>query len=213
MLNRFAFSADLIQLVQLISTLKKADKTASRALIGHLVGYQGTNIFRIWLPKQDEVIVTRDVIFEPTLFYDNREDYAQRSVIGRSVELLEFPESHFDNDINIEDLLTHRQRYQDHELSPAITNTELQVGGESTVYRREKDRHDSTTDQHQRQLLTPGPSEFEDGHQDESAANDNSSIPTPRDTRPLPIEQNIALEPQRVPEGYRAYGEPAPRGI
>ncbi|KAI0991462.1 hypothetical protein K3495_g16725, partial [Podosphaera aphanis] len=42
---------------------------------------------------------------------------------------------------------------------------------------------------------------------------DNSSIPTPRDTRPLPIEQNIALEPQRVPEGYRAYGEPAPRGI
>jgi hypothetical protein len=28
-------------------TLKTADKTESRALIGHLVGYQGTNIFYI----------------------------------------------------------------------------------------------------------------------------------------------------------------------
>ena len=30
--------------------LKNADKLESRALIGHLVGYVGTNIFRIWLP-------------------------------------------------------------------------------------------------------------------------------------------------------------------
>ncbi|KAI0992162.1 hypothetical protein K3495_g16024, partial [Podosphaera aphanis] len=50
--------------------IKKADKTESRALIGHLVGYQGTNIFRVWLPIQDEIIVTRDVIFDPLQFFD-----------------------------------------------------------------------------------------------------------------------------------------------
>ena len=44
--------------------LKAADKLESRTLMGHLVGYQGTNIFRKWLPARDIVITTRDVVFE-----------------------------------------------------------------------------------------------------------------------------------------------------
>jgi hypothetical protein len=61
--------------------LGAADKLESRTLIGHLVGYQGTNIFRIWLPTKDIVIVTRDVIFETTLFFDGMDGYTSKSVI------------------------------------------------------------------------------------------------------------------------------------
>ena len=36
----------------------------------HLVGYDSTNIFRIWIPSKQRVIRTRDVTFNETLFYD-----------------------------------------------------------------------------------------------------------------------------------------------
>jgi hypothetical protein len=90
--------------------LKVADKLESRVLIGHLVGYQGTNIFRIWLPTKDIVIVTRDVVFETTLFFDGMDGYASESVMKEVIELLEYPELPQDDDISIEDLLTTRQR-------------------------------------------------------------------------------------------------------
>ena len=40
------------------------------AHIGHLVGYDSTNIFCIWIPSQNKVIRTRDVTFDKNLFYD-----------------------------------------------------------------------------------------------------------------------------------------------
>jgi hypothetical protein len=36
--------------------LRRAQKLESRALIGYLVGYDSTNIYRVWLPQRDEVI-------------------------------------------------------------------------------------------------------------------------------------------------------------
>ena len=36
--------------------IKKGDKLAPRALIGHLVGYDSTNIYRIWIPSLHKVI-------------------------------------------------------------------------------------------------------------------------------------------------------------
>jgi hypothetical protein len=89
--------------------LKRADKLESRALIGHLVGYDSTNIFRIWLPTRDEVIRTRDVIFEPARFYKSLEGYAHEAVIKEVIKLLAFPEESADDDVAIEDLLTSRQ--------------------------------------------------------------------------------------------------------
>jgi hypothetical protein len=57
-------------------SLKRADKLELRALISHLVSYDSTNIFRIWLPTKDQVIRTQDVVFEPTKFYEGLEGYA-----------------------------------------------------------------------------------------------------------------------------------------
>ncbi|KAI1515853.1 Pol protein [Pyrenophora tritici-repentis] len=113
--------------------LRAADKLESRTLIGHLVGYQGTNIFRIWLPTKDTVIVTRDVTFEPTLFFDGIDGYASTLVIEEVIELLEYPEMPQDDDISIEDLLTARQRQHSRQTAPvtsAPTAGGSQVGGE-----------------------------------------------------------------------------------
>jgi hypothetical protein len=46
------------QAYYLNNKLKRGDKMESRALIGHLVGYDSTNIFRIWLLESHTVIRT-----------------------------------------------------------------------------------------------------------------------------------------------------------
>lgn len=70
--------------------LKKKYKVTPRGHIGYLVGYEATNIYRIWLPKQGRVIITRDVRFNEELFYksdDEKEQVAERELI----EDLELP--------------------------------------------------------------------------------------------------------------------------
>lgn len=53
--------------------LPRTQKLAERAHLSHLVGYDSTNIFRIWIPSQERVIRTRDVLFNKDEFY-NPED-------------------------------------------------------------------------------------------------------------------------------------------
>jgi hypothetical protein len=48
-------------------------KLAPRARIGYLVGYQSTNIYRIWIPQHEEVRPEKNVVFNETIFFDPRE--------------------------------------------------------------------------------------------------------------------------------------------
>ena len=48
-------------------------KNAPRAHIGYLVGYDSTNIYRIWVLSRNIVISTRDVIFDESRQYDPNE--------------------------------------------------------------------------------------------------------------------------------------------
>jgi hypothetical protein len=48
---------------------KWALKTKPHAEIGYLVGYDLTNIFRIWIPSKYEVRRVRDVTFDEETFY------------------------------------------------------------------------------------------------------------------------------------------------
>jgi hypothetical protein len=50
--------------------ITKSEKLKPRAHIGYLVGYDSTNIFRIWVPSKQRVVRSRDVTFNETLFYD-----------------------------------------------------------------------------------------------------------------------------------------------
>jgi hypothetical protein len=48
---------------------KRDFKVAPRGHIGYLVGYVASNIYRIWVPQLERVIVTRNVIFDEAVFY------------------------------------------------------------------------------------------------------------------------------------------------
>jgi hypothetical protein len=50
----------------------KLRKLDPRADIGYLVGYESTNIYRVWIPHTGRVIATRDVIFDESTFFDGR---------------------------------------------------------------------------------------------------------------------------------------------
>ena len=54
-------------------TIPRKQKLTPRAHINYLVGYDSTNIYRIWVPSKKKVIRTRDVTFDEKLFYDPKE--------------------------------------------------------------------------------------------------------------------------------------------
>jgi hypothetical protein len=74
-----------------ILNLPKKYKVAPRSLIGYLVGYDSTSIFRVWIPQKRKVIRTKDVIFDENKFYDPQDPYTeellQQSVPGKRVTL------------------------------------------------------------------------------------------------------------------------------
>ena len=59
---------------------KRLDRLSPKAWIGYLVGYSSTNLYRIWLPTRDKVIVTRDVHFNEQSVFDGRLESLQRDV-------------------------------------------------------------------------------------------------------------------------------------
>jgi hypothetical protein len=46
------------------------NKLQPRALIGYLVSYVASNIWKIWIPSKRTVKVARDVVFDEDLLYD-----------------------------------------------------------------------------------------------------------------------------------------------
>jgi hypothetical protein len=70
------------QAYYLHNKLKRGDKMESQALIGHLVEYDSTNIFRIWLLESHTVIRTQDVVFCPHTRYDGSTVHADLRVVG-----------------------------------------------------------------------------------------------------------------------------------
>ncbi|KAI1003263.1 hypothetical protein K3495_g4940 [Podosphaera aphanis] len=81
-------------------------KLDSRAHIGHLVGYESTNIFKIWIPSRNKVIKTRDVTFDEDTFYDPK-DLDIGAVLRESAEdliqTISLPEWN-DNEMGIEEV-------------------------------------------------------------------------------------------------------------
>ena len=72
----------------------KLQKLAPRAHIGYLVGYESTNIFRVWIPHKKKVISTRDVIFDEEQFFDGkpmRLTNELMTALDEAVELVELP--------------------------------------------------------------------------------------------------------------------------
>lgn len=97
-----------VQAYYLNHNLKRGDKLESRALIGHLVGYDSTNIFRIWLPESHTVIRTRDVIFRSNTKYDGSIIYADLRVARTTKSVLDiasYEEEGGVEELELDDLL------------------------------------------------------------------------------------------------------------
>ncbi|KAI1507080.1 hypothetical protein Ptr86124_013971, partial [Pyrenophora tritici-repentis] len=77
--------------------IKAADKTEPRAHIGYLVGYDSSNIYRVWIPTLDRVIRTRDVIFKWQFSYkdDKLNNITTNKITKQEVETLDLEQPHF----------------------------------------------------------------------------------------------------------------------
>jgi hypothetical protein len=64
--------------------IRAADKTKPRAHIGYLVGYDLSNIYRVWIPSLNQVIRTRDVIFKWKFTY--KDNALNNTITGKITE-------------------------------------------------------------------------------------------------------------------------------
>lgn len=85
---------------------KRLNKLDPRAHIGYLVGYDSTNIYRIWIPHTGKVISTRDVIFDETSFFDGKRTDLTAELIAELDTLIErvsLPETQARNEALLEE--------------------------------------------------------------------------------------------------------------
>jgi hypothetical protein len=197
--------------------LAKANKTASRALIGHLVGYRGTNVFKVYLlggKRTDPILYTRDAIFDDQKFYTGLDGFEDNEYIREEIELLEYPMPFQEEEVEHEELLTRlQQRRRLLDGPPAHDSSSEHVGGETQDQDQAQHQAQLQTQLHKRpktpdpqQLLTPEPTDLGGA----------STTPSPDDdefTTPTPGPSNRDEYPLAAPPEYRPFGEKAPKDI
>ena len=88
--------------------IKRGDKLAPCTLIRHLVGYDSTNIYRIWIPSLRKVIRTRDVTFDENSFYNPKGeniDYLLRDALEDTIQAISLPEPLHEDESENESIL------------------------------------------------------------------------------------------------------------
>ncbi|CEJ61375.1 hypothetical protein PMG11_09910 [Penicillium brasilianum] len=71
-----------------INNIPKLAKMSPRAAIGYLVGYDASNIWRIWIPSKRRIVRARDVEFDETRFYSDEIPPHRIEIIDDSSQLL-----------------------------------------------------------------------------------------------------------------------------
>ena len=91
--------------------IDKSAKMQARAHLGHLVGYDSTNIFLIWIPSQRKVIRNRDVMFDENATYDEGDIDLQQLVNEPMLET-GFDIPNIPTSANIEDLSSDEEEWE-----------------------------------------------------------------------------------------------------
>ena len=117
--------------------IPRGDKLSPRSLVGYLVGYDASNVYRIWLPgaksraHQGKVARLRDVTFKETMFYQPKQDDEESTLQGSDLEdfiqtwrmpTLHDPEDTSDDEIPDSEQLTDQSPYTE-ELRPQVNQT------------------------------------------------------------------------------------------
>lgn len=104
-------------------TLDKSLKTHPRAHIGWLVGYEASNIWRIWIPSLKTIISTRDVVFDESKRYLSTDvSEISEGDARKVVETIEVPSI----DLQLEEELA----LEDYEISLEGENDSIQLWSE-----------------------------------------------------------------------------------
>jgi hypothetical protein len=108
----------------------KSFKTLPRGHIGYLVGYRASNLYRIWVPRLNEVFTTRNVTFNEELFYENKEQELPKEDAQVIVDLLWEDES-VDTGEALDELLRTHQPSAAVDTAPTADQTDEQLEGPS----------------------------------------------------------------------------------
>ena len=167
--------------------LPRGDKLEDRTFEGFLLGYDASNIYRIWLPATNRVIRVRDVRFVDEL-YEKRP--TTQHVESQIVETVHIPEEEYDGDtIIVAQPIRQRQEAVTTRVSPPAHVAEDEYDGDAiAVYQKPV-----------RQLLSPSPTPTFEG-QDRS--------PSPNLVKQQLLQESSALVDlslHRTPRGWNDY--------
>ena len=184
--------------------LPRKEKMLPRAQVGYLVGYDSTNIFRVWLPSKGKVIRTRDVHFDDTkLFHPSDIELGalQTAEVAEIIETMEIPAA-------VSEILQEFEREDQGYDSDTIVVDTSHVGLRNAKG-KEKEQQEST---HFEDHETPGIPETPESN------SINIGIPTPISSRsalpsrlgtPTPFEVLTGYaEPAATPTIQEATGDP-----
>jgi len=158
----------------------RAAKNAPRAHIGYLVGYDSTNIYRIWVPSRNIVLSTRDVIFDESRLYDpNEPDLA---------DLLGAEPEYICETIHVRPLIT---------LTEELTQTEPESNIPAAIGSTNDTRVDDVDQQQDEQDSTPDETPIQTPECNSS--DDDRLLPTPRATPPIDSSSHTATERATTP--------------
>lgn len=124
---------------------KKNLKTHPHAELGYLVGYDSTNIFRIWIPERKEVRRVRDVTFDETRFYDPK-DHPQNLHIEEAEPHLLLP-AHIESDPEPEESKESRAEAHSEPESPPLQEAGSEDEAQSIIWVGGQDHSNEETDQ------------------------------------------------------------------
>lgn len=121
-----AYGSKAYPLDKIISSL---DREGPRSFVGYLVGYEGTGIFRVWIPSQKAVTRTRDVVFDKDdIVYDPSEIdaailYTQH--IETRLVTKPLPQVQYEVDVSSIQLSDNTEDTEGQTLSPIMQSMEL----------------------------------------------------------------------------------------
>jgi len=85
---------------------KGLNKLDPQAHIGYLVGYDSTNIYRIWIPHKGIIISIKDIIFDKKTFFDSKQTDITKDLhveLDMLIEKIQLSDTQTKNEVLLED--------------------------------------------------------------------------------------------------------------
>jgi hypothetical protein len=138
----------------LILNKPKLQRTERNAQVGYLVGYNSTNIYRIWVPRLKRVIVTRDVTFDETKVYDPSYEASILEIdLQKTVQVIELPDLQGKEGEECEENEQEMERPQEAPTPYETESTEQATHQEDQL--QETQQKDKEVETEETQLCTP----------------------------------------------------------